>query len=811
MLPRLLLSAFITTLVSAQEISGVFTSFKSLEYEAGANYANPKAPSNPSWVATLGWNLDGDTAKAGDTFTLNMPCVFKFTTTATEIDLKVDETSYASCSFIAGEILTDYSELKCVILPTVKKSVTYNGEISFPLTFNSGGSDNPVDLKCAKLQSSGLDDVKQEVTWSDGSNELSVTADFRGGKLTTDDASEIAFRNRVIPSLNKQQHYLLGGDCPNGYKSGSLGFTINTGADCSSAGKGITDALNAWYMPFSSSDGTFTTSCSGNEYRVDYENVPAGSRPFISILSAPLNEGDNVHVTYLNTYTCADSNRKQDNGRSLNWGTYQNADIDSNGGLLEVIVTTSTYPGTSTQITTLPFSSTGTKTIVVQVPSSIPSTDYTTVTSTWTGTNTRTTTLPYSSGDTVTVEIEVPEPTTAITTTTTTWTESTTRTTTLPYTSGDTITVEIDVPEPTSAPVAETSVTSYWTTLTSTWTESTTRTTTLPYTSGGNVTVEVDVPEPTIPITTITTTWTGTNTETTTLPYTSGETATVAIQVPSSPVPITTVTSTWTDTTTRTITLPYTSGETITVEIDVPKPTTPITTVTDVETTVITITSCSDDKCHTVPVTTGVTTATEVHTTYTTYCPLPSESEHAPSTTTNLETTVITITSCDNDKCHTFPVTTVVTVITSPETTTPGPETVTVVTTPEGGAPETVVTVVPSPETTIEGEATTPEGPAPVETGTTDVPVPETTPEGPATAPVPAETIVPIVTGESPEDTTVVTIATITTGADTSIANPVVTPTATAPTVQTVSEGGAGTIRTSLSMIFALFFMHILY
>ncbi|KAI5964561.1 hypothetical protein KGF57_001053 [Candida theae] len=48
-------------------------------------------------------------------------------------------------------------------------------------------------------------------------------------------------------------------------------------------------------------------------------------------------------------------------------------------------------------------------------------------------------------------------------------------------------------------------------------------------------------------------------------------------------------------------------------------------TVTDIATTVVTITSCSENKCTEVPVTTGLTTVTDVDTIYTTFCPLSTE------------------------------------------------------------------------------------------------------------------------------------------------------------------------------------------
>ena len=85
-----------------------------------------------------------------------------------------------------------------------------------------------------------------------------------------------------------------------------------------------------------------------------------------------------------------------------------------------------------------------------------------------------------------------------------------------------------------------------------------------------------------------------------------------------------------------------------------------ISTYTDLKTTVITVTSCQDNKCTAVPVTTGLTTVTIDNTVYTTYCPL--------TTVTDLKTTVITITSCDDNKCTEVPVTTGLTTVTQDNT-----------------------------------------------------------------------------------------------------------------------------------------------
>lgn len=76
-------------------------------------------------------------------------------------------------------------------------------------------------------------------------------------------------------------------------------------------------------------------------------------------------------------------------------------------------------------------------------------------------------------------------------------------------------------------------------------------------------------------------------------------------------------------------------------------------TVTNKHTTVMTITSCSDNKCSEteVPATEVVTTVTSegIVTAYTTVCPL---TEEGTTTETEYSTTVMTITSCADNKCH---------------------------------------------------------------------------------------------------------------------------------------------------------------
>ena len=227
-----------TTLTLASEVTDVFQSFDSLVWQNAANYQY-STPAAPSWIATLSWKILGSNVHAGDTFTLNMPCVFKFTTTQDSVDLTVGDTVYATCQFAPGDLVVAYSQLKCTASNNVKASTNAAGSVHFPIAFNVGGSANSVDLQNSQCFTAG----SNQVTFTDGDKELTTTANFQGGTNTNGNSptDTIVYNNRVVPSLNKQQLYLLGGTCPNGYRSGTLGVTIVGGTlDCSTFHASIT-------------------------------------------------------------------------------------------------------------------------------------------------------------------------------------------------------------------------------------------------------------------------------------------------------------------------------------------------------------------------------------------------------------------------------------------------------------------------------------------------------------------------------------------------------------------------------------------
>ena len=59
--------------------------------------------------------MDGTITSPGDTFTLVMPCVYKFMTYETSVQLTANSIAYATCDFDAGEDTKSFSSLKCTV------------------------------------------------------------------------------------------------------------------------------------------------------------------------------------------------------------------------------------------------------------------------------------------------------------------------------------------------------------------------------------------------------------------------------------------------------------------------------------------------------------------------------------------------------------------------------------------------------------------------------------------------------------------------------------------------------------------------
>ncbi|RLV91283.1 Agglutinin-like protein 1 [Spathaspora sp. JA1] len=384
----LILLPLLSTFVASEHITKVFKSFDSLEYRGSSTILNPV---KTGWNAILSWEVDGSWMKPGDTFTLNMPCVYRFTNTEPSIHLTENSIDYANCIFSPGDIALEYSELKCVLLPTVNQLTKAIGTISIPLTFNAGYSASTIDLKCSKYFHDGVNTV----SFYDGDNVLSTQATFQRGVSTT--ASIIVYELRNIPSLNKQQQYLLQGTCARGYSQGRLGVIIYGGTgliDCSSVRAYASNSFNDWYLPESIDEILFTLDCSSREVNVRYENVPAGYRVFLEVFYHRT-AGVQLDVDYVNRYICAGSSVIHENSVAILWQAYFGEQIVPKD--LEVV--TKTWTGSTIQMSTATYEQSDEfVSVIIEVP--IPTT---TISSSYIGISTSYTTYTVDPGATATV------------------------------------------------------------------------------------------------------------------------------------------------------------------------------------------------------------------------------------------------------------------------------------------------------------------------------------------------------------------------------------------------------------------------
>ena len=433
----LYLLALFTTVIS-KEVTGVFNQFNSLiwSYTYRARY---EEISTLTAKAQLEWALDGTIASPGDTFTLVMPCVYKFMTYETSVQLTANSIAYATCDFDAGEDTKSFSSLKCTVTDELTEDTSVFGSVILPIAFNVGGSGSKSTITDSKCFSSGYNTV----TFFDGNNQLSTTANFLPRR-------ELAFglvvSQRLSMSLDTMTNFVMSTPCFMGYQLGKLGFTSNDDdfeIDCSSIHVGITNEINDWSMPVSSVPFDHTIRCTSRALYIEFKTIPAGYRPFVdAIVQIPTTEP--FFVKYTNEFACV-------NGiyTSIPFTSFFSQPILYDEALAigaDLVRTTSTVIGSITRTTTLPFISRLQKTKTILVLEPIPTT---TVTTSHHGFDTWYYTKKATIGDTATVFIDVPQHT--ATTLTTYWQESSTATTTYfdDIDLVDTVIVKIPYPNPT--------------------------------------------------------------------------------------------------------------------------------------------------------------------------------------------------------------------------------------------------------------------------------------------------------------------------------------------------------------------------
>ena len=235
-------AALLTFALQAQAVAlnGVFTSVNSI-VATGSAVTYPW-PQLTSWQATVSWMLDGGAVNAGDTFNLNMPHVFKFTSDTNTISLTANGVTYATCNLFSGEFIVDYSELQCTVASGLTTSNVAIGSINFPITFDPGFSSATPAIEGANFWVAGTNTV----SWTTGSKTITGTVTFVAGALSATPAVN-NYGAKLAPSTNQIQWFLMGTSCALTTQSGTLGISFASGGptlQCGTLTAAITNMVN---------------------------------------------------------------------------------------------------------------------------------------------------------------------------------------------------------------------------------------------------------------------------------------------------------------------------------------------------------------------------------------------------------------------------------------------------------------------------------------------------------------------------------------------------------------------------------------
>ncbi|SCU92272.1 LANO_0E00210g1_1 [Lachancea nothofagi CBS 11611] len=467
------------------------------------------------WDASVGLTItDSMNAQPGDTFTLDIPDVYKvYGASGTDsFTISSAGSELAQCSVFSGMSLTTDSRVTCTItnqnINQMASAGDVSGSVTLPFIFSVGGSAYQADLDAASAFEPGT----QTVTW----NEMPATVSFAAGPTYTpsladgyDSATDPTYYLRT--SMNSEiQTYFVGSQCSGGSVAHEMIQITYAGASRNDAQTGqlvscsdvqimISNDFNSWMMPQNAQPAPSSVSytCQDNTVTIDAKSVPAGYRVFVAGNQKPSTSGNPITLTnqYQDNVTCSDGSTQ-----NKTFSIRTQLQLAAASGVYQpFVISTSTYAGDATTITTTVVD--GTQNYIILKP-----TPRTTVTKTYDGTAVTTRTLSHESDATfITVEVDLP---TRTKTTTVPWTG--TVPTTYLVTTGSTFTQVVQTP------AARTTITNIWTTRSHS-------TTTDSFNPSSDSVVTVEIWEPSSTTTTQTTYYTGTSESFTTLPYSDSD------------------------------------------------------------------------------------------------------------------------------------------------------------------------------------------------------------------------------------------------------------------------------------------------
>ncbi|KAG7665159.1 uncharacterized protein J8A68_001215 [[Candida] subhashii] len=401
MIFKILWLFFVAACVQADLLHGIFYDFESIKWSKQGIYGF-QAPMSHSWIVSLKWWLKSD-AKAGDTFGLQLPCVYEFTAVQESLILNVGETVYATCNFVSGRTTADYSELKCTVVTSPQLFVY--GVVSFPIVFNAGGSSSEIDTTCAQMYREGLNTIH----FYDGYLIISTYVMFEATKV---DMEGFYPNVRVDETAKIFQAFLLSDVCEDAYE---VKFEFNIFANSFRSVCPIkfflASSVNDWGYPKDvkqiNDDDIEVGNC-GEGAAVTLRITDTDYTPFMEVnleTTKPTIQTSATGYSFANTLTCKDG-RTIKHSTVLSYAPYTSISASGHGRAVEFVSTITEKDISVTHPSIATYGSTdGTLSAFVLVP--IPTI---TTTITWDSSFTETETSTAEPGGTAVVNILVPNP-----------------------------------------------------------------------------------------------------------------------------------------------------------------------------------------------------------------------------------------------------------------------------------------------------------------------------------------------------------------------------------------------------------------
>ena len=353
------------TISLAKEVDNVFTSLDSIRLSSSSSGLIPFS----FYDVQVSWNIDADVVATGDTFSLRMPYVYQVRIYNSGIqssyfDITRNGETVASCEVDNASGRSLQTTITCTVTADISSYTSLSGVVNFTVAFDNGGRFETMEAATHWVEGWNIvtfnDDLVNEVYFeavSTSSSQILSRHAMRGD----------TFYYYASPENICGRYSIMSGHFTMFIEKN--GYTI----DLYETQAATSNEMNPFGMPasYNTLAGANTYLLRENEVRVDFGQIPRGSRFWMSTFSVNhFNDYNDYNVRYYYEVKCSNGRRPYEN-RSIKYSALTaNAGGDGEAVARPVTITsTNSWSGCST-ITRYTTGTDSTVSEIVRVPQS---------------------------------------------------------------------------------------------------------------------------------------------------------------------------------------------------------------------------------------------------------------------------------------------------------------------------------------------------------------------------------------------------------------------------------------------------------